>query len=93
MIESAIEIGVVYSVTKEDRDIENGSMLVKFGASLIALAIISLLTSTTLISLIVELFVRLFNTTFMLIRSLASINSVTCAAVCAAKVCPRMSAC
>ena len=43
----------------------------------IALAIILLLTSTTLTSEIVESFARLVRTTFMLIKSFASISSVT----------------
>ena len=43
----------------------------------IALAIILLLTSTTLTSEIVESFARLLRTTFMLIKSFASISSVT----------------
>ena len=59
----------------------------------LALAIILLLMSTTLTSEIVESFARLVRTTFMLIKSFASINSVTWAAVCEAKFFPRMSAC
>ena len=70
-------MGAVYSVINIAKDIERGNLPLTSDASLIVLAIISSLTLVTVISAIVELSIRLFSMTFMLIRSFSNMTSVT----------------
>jgi hypothetical protein len=70
-------MGAVYSVINIARDIERGNLPLTSDASLIDLAIISSLTLVIVISAIVELSIRLFSMTFILIRSFSNMTSVT----------------
>ena len=70
-------MGAVYSVINIAKDIERGNLPLISDASLIVLAIISSLTLVTVISAIVELSIRLFSMTFILIRSFSNMTSVT----------------